>query len=95
MGDIACAGARTYRSKAMTAQQIKQIDHNNFGWNDRNAEERNKALKSALLTYKHRHESGGPMSEIKPDSCMCSACDKARAALTEDAALTEKEKNER
>ncbi len=48
------------------------------------------ALREALLTYKHRHESGGPMSEIKPDSCMCSACDAARAALTEAAAQEEK-----
>ena len=38
-------------------------------------------LEKAVTTYKHRHESGGPLSKLREDSCQCSACDQARAAL--------------
>ena len=38
-------------------------------------------LREAVITYKRRHESGGPLSEVREDSCRCSACDNARAAL--------------
>ena len=38
-------------------------------------------LQKAVLAYKRRHESGGPLSEVRPDSCVCSACDQARDAL--------------
>jgi hypothetical protein len=40
-----------------------------------------KVLRDSVQAYKHRHESGGPFSEIRPDWCRCSQCDIARAAL--------------
>lgn len=45
------------------------------------AEADSKVWRRVALAYKYRHESGGPLSDVRPDSCRCTACDLARAAL--------------
>ena len=63
--------------------QLAEADFNFGGWRSikQRLEAENERLRKVVLAYKHRHDSGGPVSDVRPDSCRCCACDDARAAL--------------